>query len=50
LVNSIQGLNTDESSLIGEKALIVDKNLDMLRLGIEEAQVMRITPSVERLH
>uniref|UniRef100_A0A0M3I0G9 Kinesin light chain n=1 Tax=Ascaris lumbricoides TaxID=6252 RepID=A0A0M3I0G9_ASCLU len=40
LVSSIQGLNTDESALIEEKALIVEKNLDMLRLGIEEAQVM----------
>lgn len=32
-------MNTDESALIEEKALIVEKNLDMLRLGIEEAQV-----------
>ncbi|VDM51233.1 unnamed protein product [Toxocara canis] len=40
LVNSIQGLSADESALIEEKALIVEKNLDMLRLGIEEAQVM----------
>lgn len=40
LVSSIQGLSADESALIEEKALIVEKNLDMLRLGIEEAQVM----------
>ncbi|VDN21526.1 unnamed protein product [Gongylonema pulchrum] len=34
------GLNADESALIEEKAHIVDRNLEMLRLGIEEAQVM----------
>ncbi|VDO27836.1 unnamed protein product [Onchocerca flexuosa] len=40
LVSSIQGLNADESALIEEKTHIVDRNLEVLRLGIEEAQVM----------
>ncbi|KAK6108072.1 Tetratricopeptide repeat family protein [Brugia pahangi] len=40
LVSSIQGLHADESALIEEKTHIVDRNLEMLRLGIEEAQVM----------
>lgn len=35
----MQGLSADESALIEEKAHIVEKNLDLLRLGIEEAQV-----------
>lgn len=39
LVSSIQGLNADESALIEEKTHIVDRNLEVLRLGIEEAQV-----------
>ncbi|VDM47268.1 unnamed protein product [Toxocara canis] len=39
-VNSIKRLSADESALIGEKALIVEKNLDMIRQGIEEVQVM----------
>ncbi|MCP9259764.1 Kinesin light chain [Dirofilaria immitis] len=38
LVSSIQGLNADESALIEEKTHIVDRNLEVLRLGIEEAQ------------
>lgn len=38
-MNIIQGLNADESALIEEKTHIVDKNMEALRLGIEEAQV-----------
>ncbi|VIP00297.1 kinesin light chain, putative [Brugia malayi] len=40
LVSGIQGLHADESALSEEKTHIVDRNLEMLRLGIEEAQVM----------
>uniref|UniRef100_A0A0N5AJG5 Kinesin light chain n=1 Tax=Syphacia muris TaxID=451379 RepID=A0A0N5AJG5_9BILA len=40
LVKSIQSLSPEESSLIEEKTFILEKNLDMIRLGIEEGQVM----------
>jgi kinesin light chain len=41
LVSSIGALRgeSSESSLIEEKAAIVEKNLEMIQLGIEEAQV-----------
>lgn len=41
LVQSLAALNDskEESGLIAEKAAIVDKSLDMIQLGIEEAQV-----------
>ena len=39
LVSSMGALKGEESSLIEEKTSIVEKNLDMLQLGIEEAQV-----------
>lgn len=40
LLGSVDKLSADERQLIEEKAAIVDKNLDSIRLGIEEAQVM----------
>lgn len=43
LVTSIGALKGDESSLIEEKAAIVEKNLEMIQLGIEEAQVTFIS-------
>uniref|UniRef100_A0A915D699 Kinesin light chain n=1 Tax=Ditylenchus dipsaci TaxID=166011 RepID=A0A915D699_9BILA len=40
LLGSVDSLSNDERQLIEEKASIVDKNLDQIRLGLEEAQVM----------
>lgn len=39
LLGGVDSLSNDEKQLIEEKASIVDKNLDSIRLGIEEAQV-----------
>lgn len=39
LLSSVESLSNDERQLIEEKASIVDKNLESIRLGIEEAQV-----------
>ncbi|KAI1719510.1 tetratricopeptide repeat domain-containing protein [Ditylenchus destructor] len=40
LLSSVDALSNDERQLIEEKASIMDKNLDSIRLGLEEAQVM----------
>jgi hypothetical protein len=45
LLASAGQMSQDERQLIEEKAAIVDKNLENIRLGIEEAQV-RIPPRV----
>uniref|UniRef100_A0A7E4W6K1 Kinesin light chain n=1 Tax=Panagrellus redivivus TaxID=6233 RepID=A0A7E4W6K1_PANRE len=40
LLNTGDSLGPDERTLIEEKSRIIDKNLESIRLGIEEAQVM----------
>jgi kinesin light chain len=40
LLTTADVLTNDERQLMEEKASIIDKNLDSIRLGIEEAQVM----------
>lgn len=39
LLTTIDLLSTDEKQLINEKTMILDKNLESICLGIEEAQV-----------